>query len=274
MAEFVKELHEEIGSKELGPPTAEEERALIERVQAGDPRAEDELVRRNRRLVYDVARRYQTPGATFEDLVQEGTIGMLKAARKFDLARNLRFSTFAHWWIRQAISRFVKGPTRIIRLPEYLQDRIARTYRARDDLAMDLGRDPEDREVAEAVGIAEEDVGNLLRLSRDASSLETPVSGSDGIRMGSTLVDETRRSTEEEVDYQNARKALVKGLGRLPPRETRILAYRFGLADGKARSRPWIGRKMSLSAERVRQLERKALQRLREGMGDDFELAA
>ena len=246
------------------PPTPEEEKALVRRVADGDKQAEDELVSRNLRLVLDVARRYKTPGASLEDLVQEGTIGLIKAARKFDPERGFRFSTFAHWWIRQAISRFVKGPTRLIRLPEYLQDRIARAFRAREDLSVDLGREPSEAEVAQEAGVKEGQVSDLMRLSRDAASLDAPVGGSGAISVEDTVSTERLMEPDELAHRNRSRSAMVKGLGRLNPRETRILAYRYGLADGKSHSRPWIGKQLGLSAERVRQIERVALKSLRD----------
>lgn len=252
----------------LDPPTREEEVALVRRAHDGDKAAEDELVARNMRLVFDLARRYKTPGATFEDLVQEGTIGLIKAVRKFDPDRGYRFSTVAHWWIRQGISRFVKGPTRLIRLPEYLQDRIARAYRAREDLATETGLEPTDADVAHEIGVEAGDVGELMRLSRDASSLDNGLADNSDISVHETLADDRVGTPDEELERRSARAKMVDGLRELPQRQTRILAYRYGLADGQKRSRPWIGKKLGLSAERVRQLENSALKRLRKDMGE------
>jgi len=140
----------------------------------------------------------------------------------------------------------------------------------RDELSRDLGRDPADHEIGHALGIGEGDVVDLFRLSKDAASLEAPLNDTEGIRVANTVVDERRRSPEEEVDRQRAQQAMIDGLGSLPERQTRILAYRYGLADGTPRSRPWIGKKLGLSAERVRQLERSALKTLR----TDLEAAA
>lgn len=246
------------------PPTPDEERDLVLRVAAGDVQAEEELVARNLRLVFDIARRYQTPGATFEDLVQEGAIGLLRAARKFDPGKGNRFSTLAHWWIRQGISRFVKGPTRAVRLPEYIQDRIARTLKARRELSWGREGDPGDEEIAHRVGTSKEDVRKLIEYSRDALSLESSVGNSHTLTVGNTVEDKARRSPEEEVTYRGDHRAMVEGLQNLPARETQILAYRFGLADGSPRSRPWIGKLMGLSAERVRQIEKAALNTLRQ----------
>lgn len=250
----------------LEPPSCEEERALVLRVAAGDAAAEAELVARNLRLVLDLAGRYQTPGADLEDMVQEGAIGLLRAARRFDPARGTRFSTFAHWWIRQGISRFVKGPTRIVRLPEYLQDRIARVLRTRRELSRGRDREADPDEVAGRLGTTGREVQRLLEYSHQALSLEASVGAEDGLVLGGATRDRRTRSPEDEVHHRAAQAAMVAGLRGLPRRQTQVLAYRYGLADGSPRSRPWIGSRLGLSAERVRQLERQALRSLRGGL--------
>jgi len=249
------------------PPTPDEERALVQRVADGDQDAEAELVARNLRLVLDICSRYKTPGAGMEDLLQEGALGLLRAARRFDPDRGTRFSTFAHWWIRQGISRFVKGPTRVIRLPEYLQDRIARTLRTRREMSWGLERDAGEEEVGARLGTSAKEVRRLLDLSQDASSLESPVAGASGITVGHTVLSK-ERSPEEVVDRRRNQARMVAGLKQLNPRAAQILAYRYGLADGNAHSRPWIGDRLGISPERVRQIERKALRELRENFED------
>ncbi len=248
------------------PPSEREEKELVARVAAGDKAAEDELVRRNLRLVFDIARRYQTPGANLEDLLQEGSIGLVRAARRFDPDRGFRFSTFAHWWVRQGIARFVKGPTRSIRLPEYVQDRIGRVYRSKEDLAGTLGREPSRDEVSHDTGLPAREVDELFRLSRDAGSLDASLADNPDLSVRSTLSDNAVVGPEDAVQRRSELRHLLHGLGRLQDRQTRVLAYRFGLADGMARSRPWIGAKLGLSAERVRQIEKSALRRLREDL--------
>lgn len=249
------------------PPTPEEERILVQKVAAGDPEAEAELVARNLRLVLDVSKRYQTPGAASEDLIQEGAIGLIRAARRFDPSRGYRFSTFAHWWIRQGISRFVKGPTRVVRLPEYLQDRIARILKARRELSWGRPEDASEEEVGARLGMSGKKVRKLIEYSKDAVSLDSTVGGSQALEVGSTVADRSR-APEDEVAYRGAQRAMVEGLQSLPERHTRILAFRFGLADGNPRSRPWIGKRMGISAERVRQIERQALSALRKELED------
>jgi RNA polymerase sigma factor (sigma-70 family) len=247
------------------PPTPEEEKVLVRRVADGDPEAEAELVARNLRLVLDVSKRYQTPGASSEDLIQEGAIGLIRAARRFDPSRGFRFSTFAHWWIRQGISRFVKGPTRVVRLPEYLQDRIARALKARRELSWGRAKDASEEEVGARLGMSPRKIRKLIEYSKDAVSLDNTVGGSEALEVGNTVTD-GGRAPEDEVAYRGAQQAMVKGLGKLPERQTQILAFRFGLADGNPRSRPWIGKRMGISAERVRQIERQALKSLRQEM--------
>ncbi len=191
----------------------------------------------------------------------------MRAARRFDPKRGFRFSTFAHWWIRQGISRFVKGPTRTVRLPEYVQDRIARTLTARRELRWGRAEEPTPDEIGSRVGLGGAQVKKLIEYSKDATSMDVPVSGTDGLQVRDTVIDNSRLAPEEEVERRSKQNAMVAGLKNLPSRETKILAYRFGLADGKGRSRPWIGKKMGLSAERVRQIEKRALGKLRVDMG-------
>lgn len=254
------------------PPTPEQEKILVRKVADGDPEAEAELVARNLRLVLDVSKRYQTPGASSEDLIQEGAIGLIRAARRFDPSRGFRFSTFAHWWIRQGISRFVKGPTRVVRLPEYLQDRIARALKARRELSWGRAEDASEEEVGARLGMSGKKVRKLIEYSKDAVSLDSTVGGSESLEVGNTVTDDAR-APEDEVAYRGAQAAMVSGLKTLPQRQTQILAFRYGLADGNPRSRPWIGKRMGISAERVRQIERQALKTLRTQMEGEGQVA-
>lgn len=235
----------------------------MQRKMSGDTTAEQMLVARNLRLVADIAGRYRAPGASWEDLVQEGSIGLLRAVRKFDPKLGYRFSTFAYWWIRQALSRFVKGPTRLIRLPEYVHDGIARVHRESRQMAEELGRDPSNQEVAARLGLEPARVEELIETGRDVASLEAPVRGTDGVQLEETLVDGSRREPPDELVARREKRAMVEGLKDLATRETWILAHRFGLADGRKRSRPWIAKELGISPERVRQIETDALGKLR-----------
>lgn len=254
-----------IQTKQSTPPTKEEERVLLERIQDGDPEAEAELVRRNLRMVVDVARKYHPKGTAFEDLVQEGSIGLIKAARRFDLAKETRFSTYAHWWIRQAISRFVKGPTRTIRLPEYVHDKVAKVFRTQQELETDLGREATMDELNQVLGYGEEKVRELIDVSQEISSLEGTLDSGQGLTLADTLADPGPNPEVESQRRMEVQK-VEEGLTHLSPRQAEILAHRYGFVDGACRSRPWIGKRLGLSAERIRQLENSALTSLRQSL--------
>jgi RNA polymerase primary sigma factor len=239
-----------------------EERKLFHRVAAGDQEAEQELARRHLPLVKTVARKYRTPGADFEDLVQEGWLGLIKAIRRFDPERGFRFSTYAHWWIRQALSRFVKGPTRLIRLPEYVHDEISQVHRTREQVLAETGHSPTEKELEADLHFDEGRVRWLDQLSSDASSLDARVRDGSGIEVGNGLASEARDPEDVAADRVTWEK--VRGeMRHLPNRQARILNYRFGMEDGHPRSLSWVGKKIGLSPERVRQLERRALESLR-----------
>lgn len=239
-----------------------EERALFHRAATGDGEAEQELARRHLPLVKTVARKYRTPGADFDDLVQEGWMGLIKAIRRFDPERGFRFSTYAHWWIRQAISRFVKGPTRLIRLPEYVHDDISRVHRTREQVRAETGHNPTEKELEVDLSFDEGRVRWLDQLSSDASSLDAKVRDGSGIEVGTGLA--SRDRDPEEVASDRVTWERVRGeMNHLPSRQARILNYRFGMEDGRPRSLSWVGKKIGLSPERVRQLERRALDSLR-----------
>lgn len=239
------------------------ESELFRRVAEGDEHAEQELLRLHLPLVRRVASQYKTPGADFEDLVQEGSVGLLRAIRKFEPKRGFRFSTYAHWWIRQALSRFVKGPTRMIRLPEYVHDEISRLHQSREAHRMETGSLPSEKELESTLEWKEGRASWLDRLSRDASSLDSHVKGDDQLSVVDSLANPDAPDPAEEASRNLDWERVVRSLGRLPPRQTQILAYRYGLADGKRRSLNWVGSKVGLSPERVRQLQVKALRSLR-----------
>jgi RNA polymerase primary sigma factor len=243
------------------------EKDLFEAVQQGDEAAEQELLRRNLPLARKIARNYHTPGADFDDLVQEGSVGLLRAIRKFDPSRGLKFSTHAHWWIRQAISRFVKGPTRLIRLPEYVHEDISRLHRTREEHRVEYGLPPGTKELDASLHWKQGRSSWLERLSRDATSLDSHVRGEDLLSVGDSLPNPNAPNPEEVASQRQTWKEVVRGLGNLPLRETQILAYRYGFADGKRRSLNWVGSKVGLSPERVRQLQNRALKSLRRETG-------
>lgn len=240
-----------------------EEAALFARVASGDESAEQELMRRHLPLVRRVASQYRTPGADFDDLVQEGSVGLLKAIRKFEPSRGYRFSTFAHWWIRQSISRFVKGPTRLIRLPEYVHDDISRLHQSRETHRIETGNLPSEKEIESSLDWKQGRAAWLDRLSRDAGYLDSHVKGEDSLSVVDAIPNPNAVDPEEVAGRRDDWARVVRKLGNLPPRQTQILAYRYGIVDGEKRSLSWIGSKVGLSPERVRQLQAKALRSLR-----------
>jgi len=239
------------------------EAELFARVSRGDKTAEQEVVRRNLPLVRSVARTYKTPGADFDDLVQEGATGLVRAIRKFEPERGFKFSTYAHWWIRQAISRFVKGPTRIIRIPEYVHDEISRLHQVREQHVLETGASPTEKELERSMAWKEGRVRWLDELSSDASSLDAGVREGQGLTVGAAISGGDTPDPEAEADRNFTWGKVVDALKELPDRQAQILAYRFGLLDGEKRSLAWVGSKIGLSPERVRQLQHSALSTLR-----------
>lgn len=245
------------------PPTALEEHELLVRVRAGDAAAEDELVRRNVRLVADLAHRYHSNGATFEDFFQEGVLGLLRAARKFDTTRGFRFSTYATHWIRQALTRFGMGPTRVIRLPEMVRVRIARLIRELEALSTVRGAPARPEELAKVLGEEPEEVERLLRLSQDASSLDASIQGEGDLALGGGVADLDGPSTEEVAIARVEGMQLRDALARMPGELQTILSLRFGLEDEAPLSFARIGKRLGCSRERIRQRTREGLRMLR-----------
>lgn len=248
------------------PPTRDEEVALFQKLMAGDPEAEREIVRRNVRLVAELAGRYRRSGLPFDDLFQEGLIGLVRAVRKFEPRRGLRFSTYAYQWIRQALNRSAMAATRVIRLPEAVRLRVARVLRTQKEMGLDPSNPDARRALADRLDLPPEEVDRLRNLAFDVASLEAllddredraPLNERDGVREGPVP------APEEQVLRERDLRALGRAVQVLPDREAHIVLHRFGLADGPPRSRAWLGRSMGISAERVRQLERRALSRLR-----------
>lgn len=238
------------------PFPAARERALIERASNGDPRARDLLVLHNLRLVIHVAQRYQAPGSDFDDLVQEGIAGLIRALDRFDPQRSVRFSTYAHWWIRQAISRFVKGRTRLIHVPENVLDRISRVTRAQESGVEDVDV------LAELARVPAEKLPRLLRHAALPLSLDHR-SSVPGDRPLARTLQEPRPGPEEHLEDRDRRRSLWSWISSLPGRLVQVLELRYG--QGLRRPAPFtrVARTMGLSPERVRQLERQALQLLR-----------
>src|SRR3712207_4203290 len=244
--------------------THREEIDLSKRAKAGDDRARKKLVEKNLRLVVSVAKRYRGMGLPFEDLIQEGNVGLMRAVERFDPDRGFRFSTYATWWIRQAVGRAVADKSRTIRVPVHMGDKIRKMARTYNDLSTELGREPTDEEVAKGLGWAVKDVRDVKGAMRHATSLDKPLgSGDDASELGSLVEDEQASDTPEAVVRQMEVSWLGEAIERLPERHRRILVRRYGLDEQEAATLLQLAEELGVSKERVRQLQREAERMLR-----------
>lgn len=225
--------------------------------------ARERLITANSRLVISVAKKYMGLGVPFLDLIQEGNIGLMRAAKKFDFRRGFKFSTYATWWIRQAVTRAIADQSRTIRVPVHMGDQISKMLRTQHRLKQQLSRDPTIDELAETLGVTTEKVENMIQVAKRPISLQTPVGEEEDEVLGDFIEDQDAPPPDETATYNLLRKHLEEILDRLPPREARILQLRYGLLDGQVLTLNEVGRRMGVTRERVRQIEAQALRRLR-----------
>lgn len=246
-----------------GEYTSEDERAQLEALVRRGEEARAHLIKANSRLVISIAKRYIGQGVPFLDLIQEGNLGLMRAVDKFDYKRGYKFSTYATWWIRQAITRAIADQGRTIRVPVHMSDRIRRLYAVSRELEQKLGREPTLKELAEALGLSPQKVRWMLRISRRPLSLEKPVGEDGDSELGAFIEDEDAPAPTDVASHQLLRQELERALATIDPREARILRLRFGLIDGRAHTLEELGQKFGLTRERIRQIEGEALKRLR-----------
>lgn len=257
----VKLYLKEIGGYPL--LTIEEEIQLAKRIEDGDELAKRTLAESNLRLVVSIAKRYVGRGLSFLDLIQEGNLGLIKAVEKFDYNKGYKFSTYATWWIRQAITRSIADQSRTIRIPVHMSEVINKTYRVSRNLLQELGREPSEQELADAMNLPIEKVREILKISADPISLDTPIGEEDDSHLGDFIKDDTIIGPEDAAAYAVLQDQIAKLLDTLTEREQRVLILRFGLKDGRTRTLEEVGKEFNVTRERIRQIEAKALRKLR-----------
>ena len=243
--------------------TLEEEQELSRRVAEGDEHAKNILAESNLRLVVSIAKRYVGRGLLFLDLIQEGNIGLMKAVEKFDYDKGYKFSTYATWWIRQAITRALADQARTIRVPVHMVETINKMARIERQMTLELNREPTDQELSKKMGLSVDKIAEIRKISQDPVSLETPIGEEDDSHLGDFLADERTMSPEEFATYEILKDELREVLDTLTVREKEVLELRFGLFDGSSHTLEEVGKQFKVTRERIRQIEAKALRKLR-----------
>ncbi len=260
------EDHVKMYLKEIGKVpllTSEEELEIAKRLAEGDEEAKQRLSEANLRLVVSIAKRYVGRGMLFLDLIQEGNLGLIKAVEKFDYTKGFKFSTYATWWIRQAITRAIADQARTIRIPVHMVETINKLMRVQRQLIQDLGREPQIEEIAKGMNMSVEKVREIMKVAQEPVSLETPIGEEEDSHLGDFIPDDDAPPPADAAAFILLKEQLKDVLHTLTPREEKVLKLRFGLEDGRARTLEEVGKEFNVTRERIRQIEAKALRKLR-----------